>query len=117
MLAKNAIRWESEEHLAFVDDVFARINYAAIEASSDLAAEKGTYGCFAGSDWQTGAYFKKRGYMSEAWQSSRQRSAQGMRNAHLLAVAPTSSTSILVGTTAGVDHHEALSSRRRRVPS
>ena len=104
MLAKNAIRWESEEHLAFVDDVFARINYAAIEASSDLAAEKGTYGCFAGSDWQTGAYFKKRGYMSEAWQKLAAKvRAQGMRNAYLLAVAPTSSTSILVGTTAGVD--------------
>lgn len=104
MLAKNAIRWESEEHLAFVDDVFARINYAAIEASSDLAAEKGTYGCFAGSDWQTGAYFVKRGYMSEAWQKLAAKvREQGMRNAYLLAVAPTSSTSILVGTTAGVD--------------
>ena len=104
MLAKNAIRWESEEHLAFVDDVFARINYAAIEASSDLAAEKGTYGCFAGSDWQTGAYFAKRGYMSEAWQKLAAKvREQGMRNAYLLAVAPTSSTSILVGTTAGVD--------------
>ena len=104
MLAKNAVRWESEEHLAFVDDVFSRINYASIEASSDLAAEKGTYGCFAGSDWQTGAYFKKRGYMSEAWQKLAAKvRAQGMRNAYLLAVAPTSSTSILVGTTAGVD--------------
>ena len=104
MLAKNAIRWESEEHLAFVDDVFSRINYAAIEASSDLAAEKGSYGCFAGSDWQTGSYFKKRGYESEAWRELAAKvRAQGMRNAYLLAVAPTSSTSILVGTTAGVD--------------
>lgn len=104
MLAKNAVRWESEEHLAFVDDVFSRINYAAIEASSDLAAEKGSYGCFAGSDWQTGAYFRKRGYESEAWQELAAKvRAQGMRNAYLLAVAPTSSTSILVGTTAGVD--------------
>lgn len=104
MLAKNAVRWESEEHLTFVDDVFSRINYAAIEASSDLAAEKGSYGCFAGSDWQTGAYFKKRGYESEAWRELAAKvRAQGMRNAYLLAVAPTSSTSILVGTTAGVD--------------
>ena len=104
MLAKNAVRWDSEEHLAFVDDVFSRINYASIEASSDLAAEKGSYGCFAGSDWQTGAYFKKRGYESEAWQELAAKvRAQGMRNAYLLAVAPTSSTSILVGTTAGVD--------------
>lgn len=104
MLAKNVVRWESEEHLAFVDDVFSRINYAAIEASSDFAAEKGSYGCFAGSDWQTGDYFRKRGYESEAWQELAAKvRAQGMRNAYLLAVAPTSSTSILVGTTAGVD--------------
>ena len=40
MLAKQHIRWESEEHLAFVDALFEEINYAAIEASSDYAAEK-----------------------------------------------------------------------------
>lgn len=104
MLAKYGIRWESEEHLAFVDDVFARINYAAIEASSDIAAEKGAYRCFAGSDWQTGAYFTKRGYTSAKWQQlAANVKTQGLRNAYLLAIAPTSSTSILVGTTAGVD--------------
>lgn len=80
MLARNAVRWESEEHLTFVDDVFSRINYAAIGASSDLAAEKGSYGCFAGSDWQTGDYFRKRGYESEAWQELATKvRAQGMR--------------------------------------
>lgn len=80
MLARNAVRWESEEHLTFVDDVFSRINYAAIGASSDLAAEKGSYGCFAGSDWQTGDYFRKRGYESEAWQELATKvRAQGIR--------------------------------------
>ena len=104
MLAKNGLRWESEEHLSFVDDVFARINYAAIEASADIAAEKGSYGCFKGSDWQTGAYFTKRGYTSAKWQKlAKKVKTQGLRNAYLLAIAPTSSTSILVGTTAGVD--------------
>ena len=43
MLAKNGIAWESEEHLRFADEVFERINFAAVEASSDLAAEKGSY--------------------------------------------------------------------------
>ena len=104
MLAKRGISWESEEHLAFVDDVFERINRAAIEASSKLAAEKGSYALFEGSDWQTGAYFEKRGYTSPAWRETAARVAeQGMRNAYLLAIAPTSSTSILSGTTAGVD--------------
>ncbi|QWT17713.1 ribonucleoside-diphosphate reductase subunit alpha [Collinsella sp. zg1085] len=104
MLAQRGIAWESEEHLAFVDKVFERINRAAIEASSKLAAEKGSYKLFEGSDWQTGAYFEKRGYTSPEWQETAQRVAQqGMRNAYLLAIAPTSSTSIISGTTAGVD--------------
>ncbi len=104
MLAKHGIAWESEAHLAFADEVFERINYAAVRASNAIAAEKGTYGCYAGSDWQTGAYFEKRGYTSPRWQHLRAQVAQnGMRNAYLMAIAPTSSTSILVGTTAGLD--------------
>ena len=104
MLAKHKLRWESQEHLEFVDDLFERINRAAIAASSSIAAEKGSYGFFEGSDWQTGAYFEKRGYISPQWRELAARVArQGMRNAYLLAVAPTSSTSILSGTTAGID--------------
>ena len=103
-LALRGIRWESEAHLRFMDEVFERINYAAIQASTELAREKGSYAYFEGSDWQTGAYFTKRGYTSEAWQQLAARVAkQGLRNAYLLAVAPTSSTSILAGTTAGID--------------
>ncbi len=104
MLAKAGIRWESEEHLTFADEVFETINRAAIAASSAIAAGKGSYSAFEGSDWQTGAYFTKRGYDSPEWrQLAATVAKQGMRNAYLLAVAPTSSTSILAGTTAGVD--------------
>ena len=103
-LAKRRIKWESEEHLEFMDKVFETINRATILASSNLAKEKGSYQFFEGSDWQTGAYFDKRGYDSAEWQDVRKTVAlQGMRNAYLLAVAPTSSTSIIAGTTAGLD--------------
>lgn len=103
-LAIRGIRWESEEHLSFMDKVFERINYAAIEASAELAKEKGRYRYFEGSDWQTGAYFTKRGYQSAAWKRLQEKVKEsGMRNAYLLAIAPTSSTSIISGTTAGVD--------------
>ena len=103
-LAKRRIKWESEEHLEFMDKVFETINRAAILASSNLAKEKGSYQFFEGSDWQTGIYFDKRGYNSAEWQDVRKTVAlQGMRNAYLLAVAPTSSTSIIAGTTAGLD--------------
>ena len=64
MLARRGISWESEDHLAFADEVFERINYHAIRASERLAEERGAYGLFEGSDWQTGAYFAKRGYCS-----------------------------------------------------
>lgn len=104
MLAKNGVVWESDEHLAFADRVFERINYAAVSASCENAAEKGKYELFEGSDWQTGAYFDKRGYTGPAWRELRRRVTEhGMRNGWLLAVAPTSSTSIIAGTTAGAD--------------
>ena len=119
MLARRGISWESEDHLAFADEVFERINYHAIRASERLAEERGAYGLFEGSDWQTGAYFAKRGYCSlsgevaevregamgsERWGELADAVARnGVRNAYLLAIAPTSSTSILSGTTPGID--------------
>lgn len=104
MLAKQHIHWESEEHLEFVDRVFEDINYAVIKASCENAAEKGAYPLFEGSDWQTGVYFDKRDYNSPRWQALRKNvAAYGMRNGYLMAIAPTSSTSIIAGTSAGVD--------------
>lgn len=104
MLANRYLRWESEEHLAYVDELFERINYFAIKSSATLAKEKGSYSIFKGSDWDTGAYFTKRNYTSKKWQKLMQFVKEnGMRNAYLLATAPTSSTSIIAGTTAGCD--------------
>lgn len=104
MLAKNGIPWESEEHLAFAERVFADIHYAAVEASSELAEEKGSYLYFEGSKWQTGAYFTERNLEEERWKHlADQVKKNGMRNGYLLAVAPTGSTSVIAGTTAGLD--------------
>ena len=104
MLAKNHIMWESEEHLKFVDKVFENIAYASIKASNTLAKERGSYQYFEGSEWESGAYFDARGYDSARWKELKEEvHATGMRNAYVLAVAPTSSTSILIGTSAGLD--------------
>jgi ribonucleoside-diphosphate reductase alpha chain len=104
MLAKRGVAWESAEHLAFADEVFERINRLAICASMELAQERGPYRLFEGSEWQTGAYFERRGYDSPEWLELKAKVAEhGLRNGWLLAVAPTSSTSILAGTTAGLD--------------
>ena len=104
LLAQKHIVWESDEHLQLADALFEKINFYAIRASMRIAQEKGAYQFFEGSDWQTGAYFEKRNYRSEQWNELRQSVARhGIRNGYLLAVAPTSSTSIVAGTTAGID--------------
>lgn len=104
MLAKRGIRWESQEHLDFAAKVFSDIHYAAVEASSNIAKEKGSYDYFEGSDWQTGAYFRQRVLTEGRWADLAAKVAsQGLRNGYLLAVAPTSSTSMIAGTTAGLD--------------
>ena len=104
LLAKKKIYWESEEHLNYVDSLFENINYYAIEASNKLAIEKGKYSLFDGSEWDNGNYFASRNYVSERWANlAKSVHDYGMRNGYLLAVAPTSSTSIIAGTTAGVD--------------
>ncbi len=104
MLAKRGIAWESEAHLQFADRVFEDINYFAVRSSSLLAREKGAYPLFPGSDWETGAYFSKRGYVSPRWEALKDQVQKGgLRNGYLMAVAPTSSISIIAGTTAGID--------------
>ena len=104
MLAKNKIRWESEDHLTFVNDVFERIAYGTIKASNELAKERGSYQFFKDSEWDNGNYFKIRHYHSDKWNNLKKDiQLNGMRNAYLMAIAPTSSTSILIGSTAGLD--------------
>ena len=105
MLVKNDIRWSDEEaHKELVDRVYEDINYYAIKESVEIAKDKGSYEVFQGSDWQTGAYFTDRDYTSERWQKlSADVKEYGLRNGYLMAIAPTGSTSIISGTSAGVD--------------
>ena len=104
MLVKLGMSFESEEHLQFVDQLYEKINYYALEASCQLAKEKGKYDYFDGSDFDTGLYFEKRDYHTSSWKTLQNDIHQhGLRNGYLLAIAPTSSTSIIAGTTAAVD--------------
>ncbi|MBN8209984.1 ribonucleoside-diphosphate reductase subunit alpha [Bacillus sp. NTK071] len=104
LLAKKGIVWESHEAANYADELYETINYLTIQASYELAVEKGSYSLFEGSDWQNGEYFHHRGYASEKWQSLREKvQADGVRNAYLLAVAPNSSTSLIAGSTASID--------------
>lgn len=103
-LAQRQISWESEEHVEEADRLFEELAYHAIKASMEIAKEKGAYPLFKGSEWETGEYFERRGYTSERWQKLREEVARyGMRNAWVMAIAPTGSTSLIAGSTAGID--------------
>jgi ribonucleoside-diphosphate reductase alpha chain len=104
MLAKHQISWESQAHLDYADKVFEAINYSAVKASMNISKEKGSYTYFENSEWDTGEYFDRREYKSEKWNTLKSQVHEfGVRNAYLMAIAPTSSTSIITGTTAGLD--------------
>ncbi|WP_213422482.1 ribonucleoside-diphosphate reductase subunit alpha [Bhargavaea massiliensis] len=104
LLAQKSIQWESEEAVEFADKLYEDIAYYTIRASAKLAGEKGGYPLFSGSDWQTGAFFERRGYKGERWEALREKVGQsGVRNGYMMAVAPNSSTSVIAGSTASID--------------
>ncbi|MBY0155227.1 ribonucleoside-diphosphate reductase subunit alpha [Cytobacillus oceanisediminis] len=108
LLALKKITWESEEAEKFADILYEQIAFLAIKSSMDLAKEKGSYSAFKGSDWETGAYFEKRGYLEAEsdmdWAAlSKEVSENGVRNAYLLAVAPNASTALIAGSTPSID--------------
>lgn len=105
MLVANDIKWSNPiAHGEFVDKVYEDINYYAILESMEIAKEKGAYEKFEGSDWENGDYFELRDYNSDRWNKLREKIKEnGLRNGYLMAIAPTGSTSIISGTSAGVD--------------
>jgi ribonucleoside-diphosphate reductase alpha chain len=118
MLAEASIEWGSNEHFRKIDEVMEAVSYNAIKASSDIALEKGSYSEFEGSDWQKGIFPIDKaneeacklvdrgglfGYHYD-WNALKQKvKSDGMRNGYLMAVAPTSSISILTGTTQAIE--------------
>lgn len=104
LLALEGIQWESDEAVEFADRLYEQIAYLTIRSSMEIAGEKGSYPLFEGSDWETGAYFDKREYVSDEWNELRKAVAEtGIRNGYLMAVAPNSSTSVIAGSTASID--------------
>ena len=117
MLAEKQIFWGSEEHLKLIDEIFEGISYHAINASCDLAREKGIYPEFEGSRWSRGILpidtaneeakkLVQRDLFSATvydWEALRGKVKGGIRNGYLMAIAPTSSISILTGTTQTIE--------------
>ena len=117
MLAQKSIFWGSNDHFKLIDSIMEAISYNAIKSSSDLALEKGSYPTFDGSLWSKGVMpFDHAPQAVNAlvdkdlfdagydWDSLREKvKKDGMRNGYLMAIAPTSSISILVGTTQAIE--------------
>lgn len=110
--------YESEKAYRLADQVLEFVSYHAIEASADLATERGAYPNFAGSGWSRGKVpidtlddlEADRGIPVEVdrtvrldWDRLRAKVAAGMRNATLMAIAPTASIGLVAGTTPGLD--------------
>ncbi|MGG5255309.1 ribonucleoside-diphosphate reductase subunit alpha [Neobacillus sp. SM06] len=104
LLALKKIHWESEEAVQYADKLYEEIAYYTIRSSMELAKEKGAYSQFQGSEWDTGAYFKRKQYTSERWSQLKTAIKKyGIRNGWLMAIAPNSSTAKIGGSTDGID--------------
>lgn len=113
------IDFASERCIAFADESMEIISYHAILASAMLAKERGTYQTYPGSKWERGILpidtvallEKERGETIETardmklnWTPVREAiQRHGMRNSNCMAVAPTASTSTIVGAIPSIE--------------
>lgn len=118
MLAEKGILWGSDEHFKKIDELMEAVSFNAISASADLAKEKGAYPEFTNSKWSKGIMpqdhanaetlnlVDRGGLFASSYDWNELRSKvkeQGLRNGYLMAIAPTSSISILTGTTQAIE--------------
>ena len=114
------ISYNSQEAVDFADRSMELISYYAINASSDLAKERGTYKTYEGSLWSQGIFPKdsikilkeNRGedYINVDetetldWEELRKKvKKQGMRNSNVMAIAPTATISNITGVTQSIE--------------
>jgi ribonucleoside-diphosphate reductase alpha chain len=118
-LYKLGIAYTSNEALEFADRSMELISYYAIEASTNLAEERGTYSTFEGSLWSQGILpidsieilQKNRGKYLEQdrsqtmdWEALRKRvKTIGMRNSNVLAIAPTATIANICGVSQSIE--------------
>ena len=118
VLEKLGYCYESKEAYDLIDQLTEFISYHAIDQSADLAAELGSYPTFTGSGWSKGLLpidtvdklSKDRGVKVKIdqktrldWDSLRKKVKKGMRNATIMAIAPTANIGHVAGTTPGID--------------
>lgn len=110
--------YSSEAAMEFADVSMEAISYFAIEASSDLAAERGAYESFAGSLWSQGVlpidsirlvaqtrgeYLQQNLQQRLDWDRLRSKVMRGMRNSNVMAIAPTATISNICGVSQSIE--------------
>ncbi len=111
--------YDSKEAVEFADEMMEIVSYYAIDSSSDLAKERGSYETFEGSLWSQGilpidsiALLKKtRGDTLQQdtkthlnWSSLRTKvRTQGLRNSNTLAIAPTATIANIIGVSQSIE--------------
>ncbi|THG83784.1 ribonucleoside-diphosphate reductase subunit alpha [Pseudomonas sp. A-1] len=113
------IAYGSEDAIAFADQSMEAISYFAIQASCDLADERGAYSTFDGSLWSQGIlpidsldilaeqrgakYIEVDRSSTLDWAPIRARVQKGMRNSNIMAIAPTATISNIVGVSQSIE--------------
>jgi len=113
------IPYASTDAVEFADRSMEAVSYFAIKASTNLAAERGTYASFDGSLWSRGILphdsiellEKGRGGYLDVdrsftldWDALRQRVKKvGMRNSNCMAIAPTATISNICGVSQSIE--------------
>lgn len=118
IVEKLGFSYESEESYNTMDQLAEFISYHAIDESADLAQKLGSYPTFKGSGWSKGilpidtldTLATDRKVKVEVnrktrldWDKLRIKVKKGMRNATLMAIAPTANIAHIAGTTPGID--------------
>ena len=107
-LAKRHLTYES---LAEISHLFEEVAYWCTWASMELAKERGAYTAFAGSEWSKGKLLGSKSVAEilelaqdkERWiQLSQDVQTYGIRNSHVTAIAPNTSSSLVQGCTASI---------------
>ncbi len=92
------LRYGSDEANKFIEKVYKLIAHEAYRASVDVAVEKGSFGKYDGEK------FVKSGFMKTMPEDIREAvRTKGIRNSVILMQAPTGSTSLMAGTTSGIE--------------
>lgn len=118
-LYKLDISYESDAAVEFADRSMEHISYYAIQASTNLAEERGAYETFEGSLWSKGIlpidsinnvqqtrglYLDQDRSQTLDWQTLRTRVCTvGMRNSNVMAIAPTATISNICGVSQSIE--------------